>query len=47
MKKLVFGLLACASLLAVSCESSNTADDDSLYETHSVDKKEAARNVRA
>ncbi|WP_289062800.1 hypothetical protein [uncultured Zobellia sp.] len=32
MKKLVFGLLACASLLAVSCESSDVASDDSVYE---------------
>ncbi|MBU2972947.1 hypothetical protein [Zobellia sp. B3R18] len=37
MKKLVFGLLACASLLAVSCESSDVASDDSVYE-EGVDK---------
>jgi len=47
MKKVVFGLLACVTLLAVSCETNNTADDDSLYQTHSVDKKEAAKRVRA
>ncbi|WP_276166891.1 hypothetical protein [Zobellia alginiliquefaciens] len=41
MKKLVFGLLACVALLAVSCESSNTAEDDSLYETNAIDKKTA------
>lgn len=37
MKKFVFGLLACVTLLAVSCETSSTADDDQLYE-HGVDK---------
>jgi len=47
MKKVLFGLMACATLLAVSCESNDTADDDSLYQTHSVDKKEAAKRVRA
>ncbi|MGP1993665.1 peptidase m28 [Zobellia laminariae] len=41
MKNLVFGLLACATLLAVSCDSSNTAEDDSLYQTNSIDKKTA------
>ena len=47
MKKVVFGLLACATLLAVSCETTDTSSDDSLYQTHSVDKKEAAKKVRA
>ncbi|MBC7000156.1 hypothetical protein [Cytophaga sp. FL35] len=37
MKKFVFGLLACVTLLAVSCETSSTADDDQLYE-QGVDK---------
>ncbi len=32
MKKFVFGLLACVTLLAVSCEPSNTAEEDQLYE---------------
>ena len=36
MKRLIFGLLACVTLLAVSCES-NTAEDDQLYED-GVDK---------
>ncbi|MFD2606804.1 hypothetical protein ACFSSG_14965 [Euzebyella marina] len=47
MKKFVFGLMASVALLAVSCDSATTADDDSLYETHSVDKKKAAKAVRA
>ncbi|WP_430908833.1 hypothetical protein [Maribacter sp. 2-571] len=33
MKKFVFGLLACVTLLAVSCEPSSTAEDEQLYET--------------
>jgi len=37
MKKLVFGLLACLTLLAVSCETTDTASDDQLYE-QGVDK---------
>ena len=37
MKKFVFGVLACVTLLAVSCEPSNTAEEDSLYE-NGVDK---------
>lgn len=41
MKKFVFGLLACVTLLAVSCETSSTADDDNIYETNSIDKKTA------
>jgi hypothetical protein len=32
MKKLIFGLLACVTLLAVSCEPNSTADEDQLYE---------------
>ncbi|MGB5821339.1 MAG: hypothetical protein WBG90_17775 [Saonia sp.] len=31
-KKIVFGILACVTLLAVSCDSSTTAEDDALYE---------------
>ncbi|CAM3619606.1 hypothetical protein [Zobellia roscoffensis] len=38
MKKLVFGLLACVALLAVSCESSDVASDDSLYTEEGVDR---------
>ena len=37
MKNLVFGLLACATLLAVSCDSNDVAADDTLYDK-GVDK---------
>ncbi|MDO6809007.1 hypothetical protein Q4603_10305 [Zobellia galactanivorans] len=37
MKKLAFGLLACVTLLAVSCETSDVASDDSVYD-NGVDK---------
>ncbi len=37
MKKVVFGLMACASLLVISCETNDTANDDQLYE-QGVDK---------
>lgn len=37
MKKIVFGLMACASLLAVSCESNDLASEDQVYE-QGVDK---------
>ncbi len=37
MKKVVFGLLACATLLTVSCETNDTASVDQLYE-QGVDK---------
>ena len=37
MKKFVFGLLACVTLLAVSCETNNIAEDDVVYEV-GVDK---------
>jgi hypothetical protein len=36
-KKFMFGLLACVTLLAVSCEPNTTAEEDSLYNTESVD----------
>ncbi len=37
MKKVVFGLMACATLLIVSCETNDLASDDQLYE-QGVDK---------
>lgn len=37
-KRFIFGLLACVTLLAVSCEPSNTADEDELYEV-GIEKK--------
>lgn len=38
VKQIIFGLLACVTLLAVACEPSNTADEDDLYE-QGIDKK--------
>ena len=32
MKRLLFGLLACVTLMAVSCDPSSTAEEDQLYE---------------
>jgi len=37
MKRLIFGLLACVTLMAVACEPNSTADEDQLYE-QGVDK---------
>lgn len=31
-KRIIFGLLACVTLIAVSCEPNSTADEDELYE---------------
>ncbi len=31
-KRIIFGLLACVTLMAVSCEPNSTADEDELYE---------------
>ncbi len=31
-KKIIFGLMACLVLVAVSCEPNNTSDEDDLYE---------------
>lgn len=39
MKRLVFGILACVTLMAVSCEPNNTAEEDQLYE-QGVDKSQ-------
>ncbi len=38
-KRIIFGLLACTTLLAVSCEPSNTSEEDELYEL-SVEKSD-------
>jgi hypothetical protein len=37
VKRIIFGLLACVTLMAVSCEPNSTADEDELYEV-GVDK---------
>lgn len=39
MKRILFGLLACGTLMAVSCEPNNTAEEDQLYE-QGIDKKD-------
>lgn len=31
-KRIIFGLLACVTLLAVSCEPNNSADGDPIFE---------------
>lgn len=40
MKRLLFGILACVTLMAVSCEPNSTADEDQLYE-EGIDKSKA------
>jgi len=37
MKRLLFGVIACVTLMAVSCEPNSTTDEDQLYE-QGVDK---------
>ncbi len=44
MKRLVFGILACVTLMAVSCEPNNTADEDQLYE-QGVDKRHLTKKI--
>ena len=43
-KRFIFGLLACVTLLAVSCEPNNTAEEDDLYEI-GVDKKKLTKKI--
>ena len=45
MKKVLFGLLACATLLAVSCETNDIAADDAVYE-EGVDRTKVRTNNR-
>ena len=45
MKNLVFGLLACVALLTVSCESSDVASNDSLYD-EGVDRSKITTSNR-
>lgn len=42
-KKILFGILACVTLLAVSCESSSTSEEDALYE-QGIRKKDITPN---
>lgn len=43
-KQIIFGLLACLTLVAVSCEPSNTASEDDLYE-QGVDKRKLTKKI--
>ena len=38
MKKLIFGLLACVTLMAVSCEPNAIAEEDQLYDNQTIDR---------
>lgn len=38
MKKYVFGLLACMTLLVVSCETNDITEEDAVYE-EAIDRK--------
>jgi len=38
MKKLLFGLVACISLMALSCEPNSTAEEDQLYDNQTIDR---------
>lgn len=44
MKKVVFGLLACATLLAVSCETNDVAAEDQLYE-QGIEKSKLTKKI--
>ncbi len=44
MKRLLFGILACVTLMAVSCEPNSTTDEDELYE-QGVDKNHLDRKI--
>ena len=44
MKRLLFGFLACVTLMAVSCEPNSTADEDNLYE-QGVDKTKLVKKI--
>jgi len=43
-KRIIFGLLACVTLLAVSCEPNNSADGDIIYED-GLDKNHLDRKI--
>lgn len=43
-KRFIFGLLACVTLLAVSCEPNNTAEEDDLYEV-GVDRTKLKKKI--
>lgn len=43
-KRIIFGLMAAVTLLAVSCEPNNTAEEDDLYEV-GIDKDKLDRKI--
>ncbi|WP_339712870.1 hypothetical protein [uncultured Kriegella sp.] len=46
-KKVLFAVLASVSLLAASCTSASTAEEDSIYQTQSIDRDISKKNIRA
>jgi hypothetical protein len=44
MKRLIFGILACVTLMAVSCEPNSTAEEDNLYE-QGLDKTKLKKKI--
>lgn len=44
IKNLLFAILACVTLLAVSCEPNSTADEDNLYE-QGLDKTKIPKKI--
>ena len=44
MKRIIFGLLACLTLVAVSCQPNSTADEDQLYEV-GLDKTKIPKKI--
>ena len=44
MKRLLFGILACVTLMAVSCEPNSTTEEDNLYE-QGLDKTKLKKKI--
>jgi len=44
IKRLLFGILACVTLMAVSCEPNSTAEEDQLYE-QGIDKTKLKKKI--
>ncbi|HZJ19718.1 MAG TPA: hypothetical protein VFD35_05105 [Pricia sp.] len=47
MKKVLFGLMACATLLAVSCDTNDITTNDELYEQGVEKSKVTINNKQA
>jgi len=43
-KRIIFGVMACVTLLAVSCEPNNSADGDQLFE-EGIDKSKLTKKI--